>query len=50
MVTGRTGCGSNRKQIKEPFVIIVQQKRSWFFAIKDRFLKVRMVTFNQKGV
>ena len=39
MVAGGTRVGRSRKQIKEPVVIIVDQKRGWFFAIKDRFIE-----------
>ncbi len=41
---------SNRIQILEAFVIVIHQKGSRFFAIKDRFVKVHIIALDQEDM
>ena len=43
MVASGTGGGTDGKQIKETFIIAVEQKGRWFFTVNDRFFELRMV-------
>jgi len=43
MVASRTGSGTDGKQIEEAFIVAVEQKGRWFFAVNDRFLELCMV-------
>src|SRR5271154_2279252 len=50
MVAIRTGSGTDRKQIKQAFIVAVEQKGRWFFAVNDRFLELRMVLVDYQAM
>jgi hypothetical protein len=50
MVAGGTGGGTDGKQVNETFVVTVEHKGRRFFAFKDRFVELRMVTLDHQGM